>query len=128
MMRLTILAAGAALCLTACESEGYLTTNRLLVIPTSPTEFTIPFRGLSGDSDFWCAAGDYVIRGLNMPPTTTIYRTSPPPRGGGEGIDFSLTPENAQDPGIAILSRGLGVSASFARNFCERRQRSVFDD
>ena len=126
-MRLSVLAVAASLFAVGCSSTGYIAQNKLLVVPINATDFTVPFRGLSGDSDFWCAAGDYVIRSLGLPPATPIYRTSPPPRPGGAGIDFSLSPEGAQDPGLAILSRDLGVSASFARNFCNQF-KPRFDD
>lgn len=127
-MRYSVLAAAAAtLFVAGCDSSSFMAQNKLLVVPTGPTEFTVPFRGLSGDTDFWCAAGDYAIRGLGVPPATPIYRLSPPPRAGGDGIDFSLSSEGAQDPGLAILSRDLGVSASFARNFCVRLRTRIDD-
>ncbi|MEL7151033.1 MAG: hypothetical protein AAGK71_09880 [Pseudomonadota bacterium] len=89
-----------------------------LVVRETPGGFTVPFRGLSAARDFWCAAGDYVIRELQLPPATTIYRTSSPPRRAGNGISFSLSAENAKRPGLILLSGRRGVSASFAREMC----------
>ena len=113
----------------ACGATGggWLASNGLLVQQTSDITFDIPFRGLSGDSDFWCAAGEYTIRGLNLNPTTRIYRTTAPPRASGEGVSFSLSAVNATDPGVIAITSDGGLSAEMARQFCERNRR-LFDD
>ena len=90
-----------------------------LVVERAPGGFHVPYRGLSGARDFWCAAGDYVVRELNLPPDTLIYRTSSPPRRAGQGIRFSLSSDGATKPGIVLLSGGRGVSAALARELCE---------
>ncbi len=89
-----------------------------LVVEERGNGFTIPYRGLSGARDFWCAAGEYVIDHLGMRPDTRIYRTSSPPRRAGDGISFSLSSEGAKKPGIILLGGERGVSASHARSFC----------
>lgn len=89
-----------------------------LIVEKSPGGFTVPYRGLSGARDFWCAAGDYVLRELNLTPDTLIFRTSSPPRRSGQGISFSLSPEGARKPGLLLWSGQRGVSASLAREFC----------
>ena len=98
-------------------APAWLAQNGLVVEP-SAGGFTVPYRGLSGARDFWCAAGDYVVRELNLPPDTMIFRTSSPPRRSGQGISFSLSPENAKKPGIVLFSGNRGVSAALAREFC----------
>ena len=98
-------------------APAWLAQNGLVVEPGAGG-FTVPYRGLSGARDFWCAAGDYVVRELGLPPDTKIFRTSSPPRRSGQGISFSLSPENAKKPGILLLSGGRGVSAALAREFC----------
>ena len=103
----------------AQPSLAFVSQNGLVVEPRGESRFDIPYRGLSGDSDFWCAAGDYVLRELNLAPSTRIYRLNSPPRRAGQGISFSLSPEGAKRPGFFILSRDRGVSAAFARSFCE---------
>jgi hypothetical protein len=100
---------------------AFVAQNGLVVEPRGESRFEIPYRGLSGDSDFWCAAGDYVLRELSLAPSTRIYRLNSPPRRAGQGITFSLSSEGAKRPGFFILSRDKGLSASFARSFCDAK-------
>lgn len=108
-----------ALCLSLLPTvaPAWIADNGL-VVEKSAGGFTVPYRGLSGPRDFWCAAGDYVVEALGLPPDTKIYRTSSPPRRSGQGISFSLSPENAKKPGIVLFSGERGVSAAHARAFC----------
>jgi hypothetical protein len=122
-MKRPILAVGlvAALLSGAAPAQAYIATNGLLVQPESATTFNVPFRGRSGVSEFWCAAGDYVRNFLNMPAGTRIFRLSEPPRRGGEGIRFSLSGEGAaSSTGLSIVSSGPrgSVSASTAFALC----------
>ena len=103
----------------ANPASAFVASNGLVVEPEGESTFTVPFRGLSGDSDFWCAAGEYVIRDLGLSSSTRIYRLNSPPRRAGQGITFSLSSEGAKRPGWFVLSRDLGLRASFARSFCE---------
>jgi hypothetical protein len=121
-MRPTTLALAALL--LATPAAAFVTTNGLVVRPTGGSDFTIPFRGLSGAPDFWCAAGDYVMRGLGRPGNTRVFRTSPGPRRSGQGMSFSLNPALAVDPGVAVLgSPDRGLSAASARQFCGNNRR-----
>ncbi|NNE87094.1 MAG: hypothetical protein HKN27_03380 [Silicimonas sp.] len=113
--------------LMATPASAFLSQNDLIVRSTGGDTFEVPYRGLSGASDFWCAAGDYVIRELNLPVTTKIYRTSSPPRRAGKGVTFSLSSENAKRTGLFILGNPRGVSASFARSLCNNRFVPVDD-
>ena len=108
--------------LVPTAAPAWLAQNGLIVKP-SPGGFEVPYRGLSGARDFWCAAGDYVVRELGRSPDTLIYRTSSPPRRSGQGIRFSLSPEGAKKPGIFLLSGRRGVSAGMARDFCQKLDR-----
>lgn len=105
--------------LVPTAAPAWLAENGL-VVRESPGGFEVPYRGLSGAADFWCAAGDYVVRELGLPPDTRIFRTSSPPRRAGEGIRFSLSAEGAKRPGLVLLSRRRGVSAAHARALCRR--------
>jgi len=110
------LAAGAV---QAAET-GFPAVNGLTVRPTGAQEFHVAFGGLVGNDDFWCAAGDYVIRGLGLPPSTRVYRTSAPPRHAGEGVDFSLSDAKATDSGLTRFgAKDKGMSAAAAQNFCQ---------
>ena len=89
-----MLRALATTCLVAAfalPAQAFMATNDLIVEPASDGSFHVPYRGLNGASDFWCAAGDYVIRSLHMSPDTRIFRLSSPPRRAGQGITFSLS-------------------------------------
>lgn len=117
MMRFVLTA--SVLIALAAPAQAFIAKNSLVVSPSGDGSFTVPYRGLSGASDFWCAAGDYVVRGLNMPSDTRIYRLSSPPRRAGQGITFSLSPEGAKRTGLALLGGGRSVSAAHARQLCK---------
>ena len=68
----------------------------------------------------WCAAGDFVIRGLGLPGTTPLYRLTPPPRRGGEAVTFSLAAEGASErTGLLLLGAAdNALSAAHAQAMC----------
>ncbi|NNL35305.1 MAG: hypothetical protein HKP35_05765 [Silicimonas sp.] len=103
----------------AGPASAFIAKNGLIVEPSGTNRFEVPYRGLSGTSDFWCAAGEYVVRRLNMPPSTRIYRVSRPPRRSGQGIAFSLSSEGATRTGLLLLSGRSSVTASHARLLCD---------
>lgn len=109
-------------------TSGFLGLNGLTVQPTGPKDFHVVFGGLTGNEDFWCAAGDFVIRGLGLPSSTRIYRTSPPPRHAGEGVDFSLSDAKATDSGFTRFgARDKGLSAAAAQHLCQPVPLLPFD-
>lgn len=107
---------------TAFPAHAFFAKNGLRVDESGKGTFNVPYRGLSGASDFWCAAGDYVIRDLNMPVTTRIYRLSSPPRRAGQGVQFSLSPKGAKRTGLIRWGEGRGITASHARHLCDLDQ------
>ncbi len=121
MRALAPLLTAAALALAAgtASAGDFLALNGLRVAPAGGQEFHVAFGGLTGNDDFWCAAGDFVLRGLGLPPSTRIYRTSPPPRHAGEGVDFSLSDARAADSGFTRFgARDKGLSAAAAQHYC----------
>jgi hypothetical protein len=106
-------------------ASAFIASNGLQVVPEDNETFVVPFRGLSGDTDFWCAAGEYVNNFLRLPGATRIYRLTPPPRPRGAAIRFSLNPEGASDRTGLSTFGGTGpsnsVSASMARALCPPR-------
>ena len=107
MMPRHLIPAVLALGLTAVPASAWLSRNNLVVVPEGGDTFNIPYRGRSGDNEFWCAAGDYVQNALGLPGSTRIWRLSEPPRRQGEGIRFSLSPEGAASrTGLAVFSSG----------------------
>ena len=110
--------------LIAAPASAFLSRNNLLVVPEGGTTFNIPFRGKSGDNEFWCAAGDYVQNFLGLSGSTRIWRLSEPPRRRGEGIRFSLSPEGAASrTGLAVFGSGPAgsVLAATAIGVCPPR-------
>lgn len=105
--------------LMATPASAFVAQNDLIVRDTGGDSFEVPYRGLSGASDFWCAAGDYVVARLGLPGTTKIYRTSSPPRRGGQGVTFSLSAEGSKRTGLFVFGNPRGISASFARSLCD---------
>lgn len=120
--RLRLLTLAAALWAAAGPATAYVAANGLLVRPETAETFIVPFSGLSGDVDFWCAAGDYVNSFLGLPGGTRIYRLSEPPRPRGDGIRFSLQPDgSASRTGLSVFSADgpqNSVSAAMARALC----------
>ncbi len=115
-----ILASGLAA--LAAPAAAFTSINGLPVRPTGASSFYVPLVSLTSDQAFWCAAGDYVKRGLGLPGRTPIYRLSPPPRKRGQGIEFSLDPAGAAEKtGVTIFSNSgpkNSVSATIAYGLC----------
>ncbi len=107
----------------ATPAQAYLARNGMVVEATGPGSFEVPWSGQSGAPAFWCAAGDYVTRGLGLSGSTRIYRYDPPVRSRGAGIRFGLDPRGAQPTGLVGFFRDRGVLASHARRFCEGAAR-----
>ena len=114
----TSLAAIAALSFAPLPAEAWINQSGMIVTPTGPATFEVPWRGRSSVRSFWCAAGEYVERRLNLPGNTRIYRTSSVPRHAGQSMRFSLSPSNAQPTGLAVIGSPAGLSAAHARTFC----------
>lgn len=121
MLRTLVLLTALA---AAQPALAFRAENGLTVEPVNATTFYVPWRGKSGAPHFWCAAGDYVIRALNLPTSTDIYRYDAPVRKQGEGIRFGLDPAQAQKTGLIRLQGGRGLNAAYARTFCNDRQFS----
>ena len=113
---------------TPVAGASYTARNTLAVTPTGPDTFHVGFGGLIGDTDFWCAAGDYVMHALGRPVSTPIYRASPPPRHAGQGIDFTLDRTAAVPSGITTFgASGPGFTAAAAEEFCAPFPRFPWD-
>ena len=125
-MRTPVLVLALAL---AAPAHAFIAQNGLVVTPQADG-FSVPWRGLSGPRDFWCAAGDYAIRSLHLNPTDIVYRATPAKRGAGEAVGFTLDPaQSVEKTGLLILgATGGGITAGHAQALCEsRRLRRVVD-
>jgi putative hemolysin len=118
-LRSCLAMAALAFGLAAAPAQAYVASNGLVVQPVNATDFFVAYRGRSAAASFWCAAGDFVVWRLRLPPGTRVFRLSAPPRRGGDGILFSLSAEGAQDRGVQVWgSKDKGMSASLAQTYC----------
>ena len=103
----------------------FAAANGLLVRQDGPSGFSVPYRGLSGPTDFWCAAGDFAIRALGQRSDALIYRTSALPRASGAGMTFSLDPQaSVGKTGLLLLGgTGDGITAALAQSFCAKQPK-----
>jgi hypothetical protein len=105
--------------LAAGPAAAFQAQNNFTVRQIDNTRFEVLSRGGLGNSEAWCAAGDFVIRGLRLPRSTQIWRISEPPRRSGQSIVFSLSPEGATSrTGLASFGGGSSVSANHGQNLC----------
>jgi hypothetical protein len=110
-----LLAAGMA----STPAAAFQAQNNFTVRQLDKTRFEVLSRGGLSPTDAWCAAGDFVIRGLRQPRSTPIWRISEPPRASGQSIVFSLSSEGASSStGLATFGGGSSVTASHGQNLC----------
>lgn len=87
LMRRDLLGGASAL-LVAEPAAAFNARNGLRVERAGEATFDVPWSGRAAAAAFWCAAGDYAMRFLNVPPATRIYRYSrrlAPPRAASRG-------------------------------------------
>jgi hypothetical protein len=89
------------------------------------------------NTDYWCAAGDFVFRGLDLPPTTRIYLVRGPGPSrvhpGRKSAIFTMAPDAAlaelgsQDQGysLSITKAGYNLTAAHGRMKCRDSLRNL---
>ncbi len=121
-MRALILATAL---LSASPALAFLSENSERVQGSGSGRFEVLASPGQGASVSWCAAGDYVIRGLGLTPDTRIWRVTAPPRKAGEGVGFALSPEGAQKSGLLALGlKDESLSAGAAEALCYGQKAS----
>lgn len=116
-----LLACTAALALSVPGAEAAVTRSGFRVNPIDANRFEVEFRAGFGESDYWCAAGEYASR-MRLPPAGRIWRISPPPRRQGQGVVFSFSPEgSAGRTGVMTLggARDGSFNRTVAEQFCD---------
>ena len=117
----------------------YMPRNLMQAVPDAsvPGRFEVRQKAGEGGSDYWCAAGQYVIEGRRMHPTTRIYLEQPMGPGrvaGGKSIGFTVAPDADLSAAAAAQENGLNMSmdrisenwsAEHARTQC-RSQIGIF--
>ena len=85
-------------------------------------DFTVQYHAQARLTDYWCAAGLYARRDHGLSDRARIYRQSPPPRGAGQGIRFTLdAAHSAGTTGITTFGGRQDGSMSVAvavNSFC----------
>ncbi|MEE2860896.1 MAG: hypothetical protein ACU0DH_01090 [Paracoccus sp. (in: a-proteobacteria)] len=95
------------LLLTPSPAAAFLARNGMEAARVGTTEIAVPFDSGKMDTDYWCAAGDFAQRALDLPVTTRLWRASPKPRGAGDGILFTLDQSNkAEGAGLSQFGAG----------------------
>lgn len=117
-LRSTFLSALLTAGFMAGPALAFQAQNSFTVRQIDSQRFEVRSRGGLGNSDAWCAAGDFVIRGLRLPPSTQVWRISEPPRRSGQGIVFSLSSQGAASTTGLVGSSGASVSASHGQSLC----------
>jgi hypothetical protein len=111
----------------ATPATAFVPQLQMRVDPGSDSDFTVRYAAPARLTDYWCAAGTYVTRTLRLPDNTRVYRLSPPPRGAGQGIAFTLdASRSAGETGLSTFGgkQDGGMSAGVAvAQFCR-----IFDD
>ncbi|WP_295046132.1 hypothetical protein [uncultured Paracoccus sp.] len=105
-------------------AAAFTAQNGMTALRTGAAEITVINETRRGDTDYWCAAGDFVQRRLDLPGSTRIWRASPKPRRAGDGIVFTLDPANAAK-GAGLSQFGSGprdgsIPAAMAVGHCRR--------
>ncbi|MCZ0963273.1 hypothetical protein [Paracoccus benzoatiresistens] len=106
-------------------AAAFTAQNGMTAVQTGPSEITVIHEVQRGDTDYWCAAGDFAQRVMRLPGKTPIWRASPKPRRGGEGIVFTLDPARAAE-GAGLSQFGTGERdgsipvAMAVGSFCRR--------
>ncbi|MDE0589031.1 hypothetical protein OU789_03725 [Halocynthiibacter sp. C4] len=61
----------------AASVSRYVASNSMVVLGAGYGHFEVQQRAGKGGSDYWCAAGEYVIEALGQRPGTRIYLEKP---------------------------------------------------
>ncbi|MCJ8139680.1 hypothetical protein [Falsirhodobacter halotolerans] len=118
----TIAAIAVALGIAASPASAFIAFDSYRV-DGDASRFMVQYEPGAAARNYWCAAGDFALRRLNVNPTTPIYRISPKPLPRMTGMMFSLSPEGAtDDTGIFVIPNRGYLSAGFADSLCETRR------
>jgi hypothetical protein len=113
--------------LSAPSALAFTAANGMTVSSDSARSFVVaPSRAQTAATDFWCAAGDFAIRGLGLRPSTRLYRMTS--GSGKKGMRFSLDETGSVPSGVTVFgSKDSGLSASLAQVYCtSMKQIDVF--
>ena len=117
----TLLSAGFTALALSLPASAFTAQNGMVVQGGDATDFYVMYKSVPRETDYLCAAGDFLISGLGLPSNTRFYRSSPPPRKQGQGIRFTtdanrmvkmdLFTSYGKDPGDGGISAGAATGA-----------------
>lgn len=124
-----MIAAVAALTLSALPALAWRAQNGNDVLAVTPEVFEVVQRTRSSASEFWCSAGDYAIRVLGIPVAQRIYIWQPVGASvttpGRRAVQFSLSPPPGADTStgysLSVKRAGDNLTAAAARQYCYGR-------
>ena len=98
-------------------AASFLTSNGMKVVgdPSANGRFEVLQRGGKGPSDYWCAAGQYVIQALGMSPGTRIYldqKMGAGKMGIGNSAGYTAVPNAELLAIVESQSKGFAMSTS----------------
>jgi hypothetical protein len=109
----------------------YTTSNSMRIVgdASDPGRFDILQRAGNGASDYWCAAGEYIILGRGLSGNTRIFLVQPLSKGrlGRNSIGYSINPDisvsSSASMTMSMKNVGENWSASHGRAKCEVGRR-----
>jgi hypothetical protein len=118
-LRSLFLSAVVTVGLVATPVAAFNSQNNFTVRRLDNNRFEVLPRGGLGASNAWCAASDFVVRSLQLPRNTQIWRISEPPQRSGQSIVFSISSEGAaSSSGLASIGGGASISAAHGLSIC----------
>lgn len=105
----------SAMMASAGHAGSFLASNGMKVVgdPSASGRFEVLQRGGKGPSDYWCAAGEYVIQALRMRTGTRIYldqKMGPGKMGIGNSAGYSANPSAELLAIVESQSKGFTMS------------------
>lgn len=127
--RAILIGLAAALMASPVPSAAWTAMNSQRVYGLSATSFEVVGRSGSTNTDYWCAAGDYARRVLDVPVSQRIYIQSglaaAETQDRKSAVQFTLQPPADADlrPGFLVSIRRVGenMSMSGAWSYCLQR-------
>lgn len=98
---------------TRSGARTFIASNSMVVFgdPSVPGRFEVQQRAGRGNSDYWCAAGEYAIQSLGVSPGTRVYLETPYGAGhlssSGKTAGFTVAPDSQLRSIAATQSNGL---------------------
>jgi hypothetical protein len=118
MNKLVMIAAAVAF---ATPAAAYVAENSLQVDAQDDGTFIVQSVGAKAETDFWCAAGDFVKSQTEggVQSADIIYRVTPVPRNGDDGMVFSMTAPATPIPESTGAAETGQMTVGLAESFCD---------